>query len=384
MKSNLSAFYYIKNNKKEVAIRLVSLTMAFLVIYIVAVLLFAIAEGTKIFAEQSKHVVFMVFSEDTRGFDINKYTDMNEAKNANEKSYKDIAEKLNDQEGIKKAYATKGILVSYRTQLGGLSMDIPLIDKDEIPNYIKETNTKLVEGDMPKNEGEVLLEKKILKNNGLKLGDYLYEDHRGGYKISGVVESEYFISVGIPSETFDGDFITCLIDDNVTDMNNILKKIGISPDEDKDKVIDYKYAEKKYVEEINKTVDDVIVVMIYVIMVFISVALVVAYISFMRNRTSEYCLYASIGFSRREIYIMIMKEILIIFTFGIIIGALSSFVIIYIMQNTIMASNGTVICMMYPDVILKIVMSFIFVIGLLQMPILAILNKIKTIDMIED
>jgi len=384
MKSNLSAFYYIKNNKKEVAIRLVSLVMAFFVIYVVAVLLFAITEGTKVFVEQSKHVVYTSLSEKTRGFDINNYTDMNEAKAADEKSYADIADKLNNQDGIKKAYATKGIEVPYTTIIGSVGAFVPLMDKDEIPDYIDGTNAKLIEGDMPKNEGEVLLDKKIVKNNGLEVGDYVFDDKKGNYKVSGIVESDYFICVGVPSETVDGNIITCLIDDNVTDMSEKFENIGINLDKDKDNVLDYKKAKERFYDNIKDTVNAMITVMTYVTMIFISVALIVAYISFMRNRMGEYCMYASVGFARKEIYFMIMKEILILFTLGTLIGLLTSFAGIYLLEKTIIASKGMMIKMFYPEVITKIVISFAVVIGLLQIPILSILNKIKTIDMIEE
>ncbi|MBQ8317977.1 MAG: FtsX-like permease family protein, partial [Lachnospiraceae bacterium] len=130
--------------------------------------------------------------------------------------------------------------------------------------------------------------------------------------------------------------------------------------------------------------EDMISGILIVITVFLTIAIVVAYVSFMRSRVNEYCLYSSIGYSRKAIYYMMMRELGMIFGISMVIGAIISIVAMILLGENLLAYLGLSYKMFYPDQIVKIIAVFAAIVGVLQIPILATLYKIKTIDMIEE
>ena len=109
-----------------------------------------------------------------------------------------------------------------------------------------------------------------------------------------------------------------------------------------------------------------------------------AYISFMRNRVNEYCLYASIGYSKKEIYGMIMREMGIMFGVGVFLGALSAIVTMAVLDAALIRPAGLLSAWWYPQHIISILAAYAAVVGVLQIPILVTVFRIRTIDLMED
>lgn len=119
-------------------------------------------------------------------------------------------------------------------------------------------------------------------------------------------------------------------------------------------------------------------------MFFLGILVIVVYVSFMRNRVNEYCLYASIGYGRRMIYGMIMREMMMLFSIGTAIGLLISFFVTWVLNVTIISPKGLIGHIVYPEQIATIIGIYVFLMGILQLPVLWSLKKIKTIDAIEE
>ena len=119
-------------------------------------------------------------------------------------------------------------------------------------------------------------------------------------------------------------------------------------------------------------------------MIFLTISILVAYVSFMRNRVNEYCLYTSIGFGRKDIYGMMMREIGIIFGSSIFLGAVITIIIMLLMGNLVLDKLGLVYKYFYHEHLLRIIAAFMAIVGLLQIPIIFTINNIKTIDLIEE
>ena len=140
-------------------------------------------------------------------------------------------------------------------------------------------------------------------------------------------------------------------------------------------------AYKSLVEE---QIDAALLVILIVVMIFLAISIMVAYISFMRSRTNEYCLYTSIGFNRKDIYTMMMREVGIIFGSSLIFGAVITIVIMVLLGNILLDNLGLVYKYFYPEHLVRILAAFMAIVGFLQIPVIFTINSIKTIDLIEE
>ena len=121
-----------------------------------------------------------------------------------------------------------------------------------------------------------------------------------------------------------------------------------------------------------------------VALIFLAILVLVAYTSFMRNRMNEYCLYASIGYGRGEIYGMILREMLLLFGLGMAVGLTLSLITAYVINTLIITPKGLVGYVFYGRQVWNIVSTYVFLMGILQLPVLMNLRRIRTIDAIED
>jgi predicted lysophospholipase L1 biosynthesis ABC-type transport system permease subunit len=138
-----------------------------------------------------------------------------------------------------------------------------------------------------------------------------------------------------------------------------------------------------YREDVEEVIGSVINVILIVVMVFLTILVLVAYVSYMRNRVSEYCLYASIGYGRGEIYGMIVREMMIIFGMSALAGLIISLLGGYLINTFLILPKGLIGHVFYGGQILKILSIFVFIFGMLQIPILICISGIRTIDAIE-
>ena len=217
------------------------------------------------------------------------------------------------------------------------------------------------------------------------MGDYFKEDIYGkNFKIVGALESDNFTTVGTPQGFNNtGWYIVVLCDEEHCDMSVIVEELGGKLTA-WDEVFDVNAWRDLYDNDLVGVLEDMISGILIVITVFLTIAIVVAYVSFMRSRVNEYCLYSSIGYSRKAIYSMMMRELMMIFGISMVIGAVISIVAMILLGENLLAYLGLSYQMFYPDQIVKIIAVFAAIVGVLQIPILATLYKIKTIDMIEE
>ena len=137
-------------------------------------------------------------------------------------------------------------------------------------------------------------------------------------------------------------------------------------------------------KDVEGVINNVVFYISLVVTVFLALLVLVAYISFMRNRVNEYCLYVSIGYGRTEIYGMILREMLLLFAMGAIAGIIVSVGSGVLLTQLLILPRGLVGKMIYTDRILRILGIFVFLMGILQIPVLFLIKRIKTIDAIDD
>ncbi len=384
MNSKLSAFKYIRNNKKTVGVLMGALTIAFVAIYLIYFLLITATVSMKpILLELPKKVAYVDISPETLGMDLSKFETGEEADDAYLKAQEKLCEELRKYPDIQDAYYKQIIYASYQSVIGGWSYEVPLIEADKIPEYLEHMDAKLIEGRLPEEDGEVLVDSAVMKNQNYKVGDWFIEKQMGKtFKISGVIESDCMACVGIPMGYSNSGWYLVILNDDA-DIRGILKEQGITLSE-ADTIVDSIEGEKSYKEELKDVLDSAISAIFIIVMTFIAIAVLVAYVSFMRNRVNEYCLYTSIGYGRSKVYGMIIREMFIIFGASMLIGFIISLVGAEILNTVLLVPKGLVNQIFHIDAFGRIAAMLVFIMGILQIPILININSIKTIDAIED
>ena len=386
MKSKLSALKFVRNNKKQVWVMMIALALTFMTMYIMNFLFLTTEESFQaLFLEQPKRVAYLALSPDTMGVEQEAYATDEEYNLAIDNEREKVVADIKAHEGISDAIFTQTAYVNYGGIIGQVGYDFPLLSKEQIPQYMEHMGATLIEGRLPENDGEILVDEKVLKNQKMKIGGYFNEKAFGQtFKVAGVLESDYMTCVGTPmGYTNSGWYIVVLCDEANSDMTKVLKDIGITPTE-YDTIYDSADWTKMYEEVVAEQLDAALLAILIMVIIFLAISILVAYISFMRSRVNEYCLYTSIGFGRKDVYGMMMREIVIIFGTSIILGTALTIVIMIYLGKFLLEPLGLIYKYFYPEHLLRIVAAFVAIIGLLQIPISVTVNNIKTIDRIDE
>lgn len=386
MKGKLSALKFVRNNKKQVWVMIAALSLTFMTMYIVNFLFLTTKESFKaLFLEQPKRVAYLALTPDTMGVQKEDYDSDDEYILAIDKARDKIIADIKEHEGISDAVLTQTLYANYQGIVGSVGFDFPLLSKEQIPEFVTHMGANLIEGKMPEGDGEILVDEKVLKNKKMEVGGYFNESLYGHtFKVAGVLESDYMTCVGTPmGYTNSGWYIVVLCDEANADMTKVLEDVGITPTE-YDTIFDSPDWAEMYKELVTEQLDAALLAILIVVIIFLAISILAAYVSFMRNRVDEYCLYTSIGFGRKDVYGMIMREILIIFGISIMLGSLVTVIIMINFGKFILEPMGLIYKYFYPEHLLRILAAFAAIVGFLQIPVSVTINNIKTIDMIEE
>lgn len=386
MGRKLSALKFVRNNKKQAGVMIIALSLTFMTMYIMNFLFLTTEESYRgVFLEQPKKVVGMQISSESLGVDADSCESEVEFEEKCTVARNNMMNELKKQKGIKDVFYSEVLYVPYQGIIGQMNYDMPLIEAEQIPDYIKHMDAKLIDGRLPEKSGEILVDKKVLKNQNMEIGGFFYEERYGKvFKVVGVLDSNNMTCVGTSQGGLNcGWYVIALTDEDNLDMVKTLEKIGIKKTE-YDTVNDVKYWKSMYKSQVTDLIEGALFVILLVVMIFLAISIIVAYVSFMRSRVNEYCLYSSIGFSRGDIYGMMMREIGIIFGSSIILGAILAIVLMLLLGHFVLDGLGLVYRYFYLEHVLRIFAAFMAIVGLLQLPIIYTIHNIKTIDKVEE
>lgn len=386
MKKGISAVKYIRNNKRTCFVLIIAFALTIMVMYVINFLLSATKESFKtIMLEMPKKVMYANLSDAAYGINEEDFATHEEYVEKYQETVEETENKMRALDGVKFVKRAQKIDTKYAGIIGMVVYETPLLEKEEIKGYIDHFNAKLIDGKMPEEPGDILVDKNVFANRHYEIGGYYMKDFYGEtFKVCGVIESDYMICVGMPNGfTNSGWYTVICIDEPITQFKDIAEKLDLNISETED-IIDANDYRAFYDDDVVKSIDSSMDIIILVVMIFLAISVIVAYVSFMRNRVSEYCLYSSIGYSKKSIYAMMMREMIIIFGTGIIIGAMIAGVIVIFLNKTAVEPMGLIGKLVDLNQISKIMTAIICIIGLLQIPAVMTINSIKTIDMIED
>lgn len=385
----LSAWNYIRNNKGRVSVLIVSLGLCFMLTYLTQFLLSTSEETIHpIVLENTRKIQYIGLAGSSLGLNSEDYNDETFAEEL-EKRNLILAERLKEKKEILEVYYAQIIYSEVKPVVGQMTVEIPCVEKDRIPVILEHFGAELLFGRLPENPGEIVLDEASMNNNGFELNGYFGNDIYGNYgnafKIVGVLDCREYFGCGIPSDKYEYDcMLTVLSDGSIEDMAAVLQSVGIDVRENYDTIVDYKQG-KEFLES---SVTDVIgnsTKYIYAgIMLLLSISMFIVYTMYLRDRHNEWSLYCSIGYSRKAIYISIMKELLFTFGTAVLAGSVLIAAAILILDYSYIRPMGVRCRYFYPGCIGEILCSYVLLLGILQLPVRYALYKIRTIDTIED
>ncbi len=385
----LSAMKYIKNNKRRISVLAISLCLCFVLTYLTNFLLKSTEETFNVvLLDNAEKLQYIRLAGSSLGIDadnpdydavLQEYYDKNV----------ELAEKLKKHDGVVDAYYTGIIYNNIKAAIGEWGLEVPLVEEEKIEALIEHYGTRVCEGRLPENPGELVFDKASMRNTGYKVGDYFDEDNCGTtYKIVGVLDSESYWGCGILPE---GEWlntnrlhIVVLSDGSIYDISKLLKQEGIVVRDNYDRIADVKHGEydiKKDITDVISTSTDIVYLFIIILL---SLALFIVYATYLRDRHNEWCLYCSIGYSRKEIYKSILRELLFSFSIAIVLGVVIISIAVLGIDYLMLRPSGLQCRYFYPDAILEILCSYALLFGVLQIPVRYALYKIRTIDAIDD
>ena len=378
----LSPMRYIRNNKRRVSVLIVSLCLCLTIIYVANFLIMSTdATARKLFLAPMERMCAIGFSYENLGITDEDLNEENLPKLIEKINQKQIeyAKKLDGAENVVKAIPYAPANVNIKPPIAMLGYNIPLIEPEYADALLEHMGAKLIEGRLPEKPNEIVLDKASMLNNGFVVGGKKGEK----YTITGILDCDLYFGYGIRSEQrYVGLYI--LTDKRVDDAEKYFEVLGLEFEKDYDYVEDYSFWMDEYDKYIKSQLVDATKYIYTGIFVILFISLFVVYTTYLRDRHNEWCLYCSIGYSRKSIYFSIMGELLFTFITAIVIGLVITGAMVVSLDMIMMKPKGISCQYFYPDKIAEILCAFVLFFGMLQIPIRYALYKIRTIDAMED
>ena len=379
----LSPMRYIRNNKRRVSVLIVSLCLCLTIIYVANFLIMSTdATARKLFLAPMERMCAIGFSYENLGITDEDLNEENLPKLKEKMNQKQIeyAKKLDGAGNVVKAIPFAATNVNIKPPIAMLGYNIPLIEPEYADALLEHMDAKLIEGRLPEKPKEIALDRATMLNNGFMLGQTY---GTAEYVITGILDCDLYFGYGIRSEQhYVGLYI--LTDKRVDDAEKYFEVLGLEFEKDYDYVEDYSFWMDEYDKYIKSQLVDATKYIYTGIFVILFISLFVVYTTYLRDRHNEWCLYCSIGYSRKSIYFSIMGELLFTFITAIVIGLVITGAMVFSLDMIMMKPKGISCQYFYPDKIAEILCAFVLFFGMLQIPIRYALYKIRTIDAMED
>jgi len=394
----LSAWFYLKNNKKRAAILILSFGLYFALLY-----------GVQFFMHPTTYmdeVIAVHGAERMQHGYINGLEKLNEVMSLGmdmslweperEATYEELvaeinkgtgrfAERLQAEGTAEHVFICNSYGIHVRSFGGDGYYSAPMLTRDELINFAEYLDLKVIEGRMPEQSGEFLMDERMAKNRGFSVGDYLFDSKT---KLVGIVEYDTYVAAGI--DYADGGApdrnIYLLNQGTIPDLKEYFAKFGIEAGVESSATIEI-YADQvntiKEVDKFSKELQTPLSVMTYSIAFVLGLTLFFVYRLHVQDRYREWCLYRSLGYSQKDVYSLAFRE------FGICVGisvGLAAIIstVLCIIGAAIMRSKGMFYEYLLPDVLLQILGIGTLLAGVMQIPVVIAMQKVKTIDAMEE
>lgn len=379
----LSAMRYIKNNKRRVSVLIVSLTLCFVLTYISFFFLSTTTETFRsVLLDNAEKLQYIEPS--ARVFDLDYEMSVeDEYLRKYDIKLNELIDRLREKEEIKDAFKAEIVYGTVQSFVGRYTFELPLVTKEKMPILLKHMKAALTEGRLPEKNNEIVLSESAMKNEDYRLGDSLKENH--SITIVGIIECEYYFGCGIyEGDTYDNQRICILSDGSIEDLTIFLNNMGYKVDRSREKIIDKTSGEEDLQNDVIDAIEGGTDIVYVFILAVLFIVLLIVYTTYLRDRQNEWCLYSSIGYSKKAIYFSIIRELLFTFAVSLFAGGIIIFFMEAALDYCMIRPMGIKCRYFYPDVLMEIICSYVFLLGMLQLPVRYELYKIRTIDAMDD
>lgn len=356
--------FLLKNKKKSVVISLI-MVVAVLCIYSVSTLI---------------NSVYTTCSD--ANVSIFSYLSIASVSNGTQNISENTLSEIKNIDGVKRVFITKSVPINIKTIFGTTSSYIFFMkNKADVEDLLNLLGLSIAEGKTPEiDQNEIAMNKNVMKNKGLKVGDEL-----AGYTIVGMLDGNVQISIGTQSSSnlsLSGSGASALLilpeGSNIALINSSLKSLG------KNDVSFYT------VDDAQKQLDDDfdsinIILLTVVIMLSFSLSFAVAALvySIYSNRYDEFGILHAIGYKKKNIQFLILEEMLIISCFSWICGYVISLGVLYIFNDLIYTDMGQTMNLFVKSSFIYSLMVPLFVIIFAVMPTTVKLHNSDLVSIIE-
>lgn len=363
MNNNLSALKYIKNNKRRTAVLVVSIGFFIMMIYSIGYILAGNNIPIKqLLVNQTERVQMVCFRDEIEKDNID-----------------DLVSKLNSQNNVSYAFATDIVNSRLFATVGNMSFPTPYTTTENIQKYLDYNGFRITEGRLPDKPFEVIFSQKLMKNSKVKVGDTIGSAH---FKIVGEFNGDDYFSLGFSDgNNSNGPGICILSDGKNVDYTKLVNDFGYQKELYVSDNVDGMASYKKDVTDPMEISSNIIS---FVSTAVLCICLIVVISMYIKDRHQEWCVYRSIGYTSKDIFYLANRELLFTFSISIIVGAVLSVVSVSIIYLTIISPKGLCSTEIMPDLMLQSGVLVLLIYALSQIPIFFSLNRIKTIDAIED
>lgn len=394
----LSAWFYLKNNKKRAAILILSFGLYFVLLY-----------GVQFFLHPSVYMYEAVCVKGAERIQIGYLNGLEKINDAmdlgmdmslwepeQEATYEELVAEINKgtarfQQVLKEEGTADHVFVcnSYNFRVnsfaGQTTYNAPMLSKEELDILVDYLQLNIIEGRLPQNPGEFLMDANMAKNRGFRVGETLFDEES---TLVGIVEYDTYIAAGIDYENseYPDRTLYLLNAGTIPDMKEYFAGFGVDADissQSTVQIISDRVNMAKDVEETNNQIQTPLKVMTYAIAFILGLTVFFVYRLHVQDRYSEWCLYRSLGYSQKEVYSLAFREFGICLGISVVLaGVLTG--LLCVVVGAIMRSKGMLFEYWLPNVLLQIVGIGTLLAGILQIPVVIAMQKVKTIDAMEE
>jgi len=396
MQRGISALKYVLNNKKRVCLLIFSFGLFIAINYCYEIL---IGAGYSSFNDYVIRLgeIFQVVC-----LNSNAMRDISENESVDMINEIGTALSMMPQLAFKKAILCDIVCFEVNTVIGVVEMGtVFLTDTGHVEDFLEYTGAQLTSSEMrmPQYPGEILIGEAFARNIKANINDTL-----------SVSKSNTFRIVGIVSNKTDGPcFLSVGINHNDNQMNGVvLFANGLEKINGKSQAINYKdefmknpslnalmsrgmieyvvdYTDREimrdnYLDIVNRA--SAMIKTVSTITVFVT--LLIIFNLYMKDRYSEWCLFNSVGYSSKYIYLLIVRELLIILGCSILIAFIWFLFIYAIMYYFVFEPLCLHQSIFIPDGLLECLSIVVMFFGILQASVFYAIQRIKTVDAIDD
>ena len=370
-KAKLSAMPYIKGNKKRIRVLIISLSMFVVLSYLVSYLLGCCLEPF----EQACSEPYRDMLQTCPKVTIGEYKTTEEWSELATKAVLDKAAEIEKLPGIQGTLLYREGRIRMKSIVGETSLPCFLMDHtDDVKTLMEYKGALLISGRLPENPGEVVIDEKLWKNEGEEVLKHMSDR----YKIVGMIESDYYLAVGMALSSENDINLLVFHPDDGKNYGQMIKDAGINLVY----VSDYESQQKGLMEDVGSlsSVEHLVQVLTGVLL---AICLLVVLSLHIMDRHEEWCLMNSIGFSAGEIYGMALRELLYCFIMAISLGTVLSVLAGFLFDKLLCAPIGVHISMLRKSAIPVIIGVLTAIYGCAQIPLFVNIRRVCTIDAIE-